>query len=83
RCYNRLLRPGLAQVLPNEAAPNTNLRRRFDQLDAAIDQWLKEQSPALLMGWASESGAKFVNILGIWLEKSHTNMDPINKAGDC
>jgi hypothetical protein len=46
RCYNRLLRPGLAQVLPNEAAPNTILRRRFDQLDAAIDQWLEQHNMA-------------------------------------
>ena len=44
--YNRLLRPGLAQVLPNEAVPNTILRRRFDQLDAAIDQWLEQQNMA-------------------------------------
>jgi hypothetical protein len=42
RCYNRLLRPGLAQVLPNQAASNTILRRRFDQLDDAIDQWLEQ-----------------------------------------
>lgn len=46
RCYNRILRPGLAQVLPNEAAPDTVLRRKFDQLDAAIDQWLKEHNMA-------------------------------------
>src|SRR3984893_1900237 len=44
RCYNRLLRPGLAQVLPNEAAPDTTLRRRFDQLDAAIDKCLEEHN---------------------------------------
>jgi hypothetical protein len=31
--------PGFAQVLPNEAVPDTMLRRRFDQLDAAIDLW--------------------------------------------
>jgi hypothetical protein len=42
RCYNRLLRPGLAQLIPDEAAPQTNLRRRFDQLDEAIDQWLAD-----------------------------------------
>ena len=35
RCHNRVLRPGLAQVLPEEAAPGTTLRRRFDQLDEA------------------------------------------------
>lgn len=43
RCYNRLLRPGLAQLIPEEAAPTTKLRRRFDQLDEAIDQWLTDQ----------------------------------------
>ena len=46
RCYNRLLRPGLAQVLPDEATPGTPLRRRFDQLDTAIDQWLEEHHMA-------------------------------------
>jgi hypothetical protein len=46
RCYHRVLRPGLAQVLPAEAAPNTILRRRFDQLDAAIDQWLEGHNMA-------------------------------------
>jgi len=43
RCHNRLLRPGLAQLLPQEAAPATTLRRRFDQLDEAIEQWLQDQ----------------------------------------
>jgi hypothetical protein len=46
RCYNRLLRPGLAQVVPDEAAPDTPLRRRFDQLDTAIEQWIAEQKLA-------------------------------------
>ena len=44
RCHNRLLRPGLAHLLPEEAAPGTILRRRFDQLDEAIAQWLEEQN---------------------------------------
>jgi hypothetical protein len=43
RCYNRLLRPGLAQVVPEAAASNPTLRRRFDQLDQAIEQWLTDQ----------------------------------------
>lgn len=43
RCHNRLLRPGLAQLLPEEAAADTTLRRRFDQLDQAIEQWLQDQ----------------------------------------
>ena len=46
RCYNRLLRPGLAQIIPKEATPGTILRQRFDQLDAAIDQWLEEHHMA-------------------------------------
>jgi hypothetical protein len=43
RCHNRVLRPGLAQLLPEEAAPETTLRRRFDQLDETIAQWLEDQ----------------------------------------
>jgi hypothetical protein len=43
RCYNRALRPGLAQVIPPKAADETTLRHRFDQLDAAIDHWLEAQ----------------------------------------
>ena len=43
RCHNRLLRPGLAQVTPGKAAPGTLLRRRFDQLDKAIAQFLEDQ----------------------------------------
>src|SRR5277367_3063787 len=33
RCYNRCLRPGLAELIPKEVAGETTLRRRFDQLD--------------------------------------------------
>ncbi len=43
RCHNRLLRPGLAQLSPEEAAPGSPLRRRFDQLDEAIAQWLEDE----------------------------------------
>ena len=46
RTYNRLLRPGLAEIMPQEAAPGTALRRRFDQLDAAIQQRLDENALA-------------------------------------
>ena len=42
RCYNRLLRPGLAEIMPEAASSGTALRRRFDQLDAAIEQWIAE-----------------------------------------
>jgi hypothetical protein len=43
RCYNRCLRPGLAQVIPEEALSDTALRRRFDQLDEAIEHNLADQ----------------------------------------
>ena len=43
RSDNRLLRPGLARVVPEEAESDTTLRRRFDQLDEAIEQWLTDQ----------------------------------------
>ncbi|MBV9904247.1 MAG: hypothetical protein JO346_06660 [Alphaproteobacteria bacterium] len=46
RTYNRLLRPGLAQILPSPATAGSTLRQRFDQLDAAIDQWIEEHSMA-------------------------------------
>ena len=43
RIYSRVLRPGLGQVIPEEAAEDAALRRRFDQLDGEIERWLKEQ----------------------------------------
>jgi hypothetical protein len=43
RTYNRVLRPGLAQVIPEEASDDSSLRRCFDQLDGALERWLKEQ----------------------------------------
>jgi len=46
RCYNRLLRPGLAEIMPETASASSTLRRRFDQLDAAIEQWIAEQKLA-------------------------------------
>jgi hypothetical protein len=46
RSYNRLLRPGLAQIVPTEATPGSTLRQRFDQLDAALDQWIEEHNIA-------------------------------------
>src|SRR5271156_1594571 len=36
RTYNRILRPGLAQVIPKAALDDSTLRQRFDQLDAAM-----------------------------------------------
>jgi len=47
RIYNRVLRPGLAEIIPEEHIPDTTLRRRFDQLDIAIGEWVeKEKVPA-------------------------------------
>jgi hypothetical protein len=40
---NRLLRPGLAQVIRGKATDDSGLRRGFDQLDGEIERWLKEQ----------------------------------------
>jgi len=36
------LRPGLAKIIPEAASADSTLRRRFDQLDAAIEQWIAE-----------------------------------------
>jgi hypothetical protein len=43
RSYNRILRPGLAHVVPPEAETDTSLRRCFDRLDAAMDDWIEQQ----------------------------------------
>jgi hypothetical protein len=47
RTYNRILRPGLAQIIPEEAKDDSELRRAFDQFDQRIDHWIeKEKVPA-------------------------------------
>ena len=46
RLYNRLLRPGLAQIVPPQTQDASALRKRFDQLDAAIDRWITQQTTA-------------------------------------
>jgi hypothetical protein len=43
RCYNRVLRPGMAHIHSPEAQEALPLRRRFDQLEEAIDEWLQDQ----------------------------------------
>src|SRR5882672_7854791 len=43
RSYNRLLRPGMAQVIPEQALDDSKLRRSFDQLDQAFDLWCEQQ----------------------------------------
>lgn len=42
RTYNRLLRPGLAAVLPGHHAAPTPLSRSFDAIDARIDAWIAD-----------------------------------------
>ena len=39
RTYARLIRPGLAQIVPQAPPLNTMLRRRFTQLDVAMNDW--------------------------------------------
>ena len=39
RTYTRLLRPGLAAIVPQALTTNTTLRRSFDHLEHAMDQW--------------------------------------------
>jgi hypothetical protein len=47
RIDNRILRPGLALITPEEARDDSDLRRGFDQLDAAIERWVeREKVPA-------------------------------------
>jgi hypothetical protein len=38
RTYNRILRPGLAQIIPIEVLDDAKLRQGFDQFDRVIDQ---------------------------------------------
>jgi DNA-binding HxlR family transcriptional regulator len=42
RVYNRLLRPGLAAVLPHLRAVDTPLKAAFDKLDARVNEWVKK-----------------------------------------
>jgi hypothetical protein len=46
RCYDRLLRPGLARIIPEQAEEDSTLKKRFDQLDEAIDEWVIRQKGA-------------------------------------
>ncbi len=47
RTYNRVLRPGLAQIVPIEVLDDSELRRGFDQIDQVIDRWIdKNKVPA-------------------------------------
>ena len=46
RTYNRLLRPGLAQIIPAEAREDSDLRRAFDEFDQKIDHWITQEKVA-------------------------------------
>ena len=39
RAYGRLMRPGLAMVMPEATAYDPTLRRAFDQVETAMDRW--------------------------------------------
>src|SRR4051812_43045590 len=43
RTYNRLLRPGLAQIVPEEVLDDSVLRRGFDAFDQMLDRWIEER----------------------------------------
>jgi hypothetical protein len=43
RTYNRLLRPGLAQIIPEGAQDDSELRRAFDQFDERIARWMEQE----------------------------------------
>src|SRR3954466_12725071 len=43
RTYNRILRPGLAQIVPEEARDDSVLRRGFDAFDQMLDHWIEER----------------------------------------
>jgi hypothetical protein len=42
RTYNRVLRPGLAQIVPIEVLDDSELRRGFDEIDQVIDRWIEK-----------------------------------------
>jgi hypothetical protein len=42
RTYARVIRPGLAQIVPNTLPGDTPLRRRFDQLETAMHDWIAQ-----------------------------------------
>ena len=43
RTYNRILRPGLAQIVPIEVLDDAELRRGFDRIDRIIDRWIEKR----------------------------------------
>src|SRR3954452_6070895 len=43
RTYTRLLRPGLAQIVPEEALDDSGLRRGFDAFDQMLGHWIEQR----------------------------------------
>src|SRR3954454_6621752 len=43
RTDNRILRPGLAQIVPEEALDDSKLRRGFDAFDQMLDDWIEQR----------------------------------------
>ena len=46
RTYARVIRPGLAHVVPDATHLDSTLARRFDQLESAIDDWIVQANLA-------------------------------------
>ncbi len=46
RTYDRLLRPGLSRVLPDQAVVDSTLRASFRRLEAAMAQWAEQATVA-------------------------------------
>src|SRR5262249_50293857 len=42
RLYNRLLRPGLAAVIPALRTVDAPLKRAFDKIDAQVSKWINQ-----------------------------------------
>ena len=42
RTYNRVLQPGLAQIVPIDVLDDSELRRGFDEIDQVIDRWIEK-----------------------------------------
>jgi hypothetical protein len=43
RCYNRVLRPGLAEIAPNQESTPPSLNRTVDRATVAINAWIDKQ----------------------------------------
>jgi hypothetical protein len=43
RTYNRILRPGLSVIIPEEILDDSDLRRGFDQFDEMLDRWIRQR----------------------------------------